>query len=91
VLFTEGITEAARPDGEQFGEEGLIRLIKTMADEPPSKLNAKLLTDVKSFCGSHLQDDATLIVITVCPTHTEGDLEGNSLSLLAFAPEGNAR
>ena len=24
VLFTDGITEAAKADGEQFGEEGLI-------------------------------------------------------------------
>jgi phosphoserine phosphatase RsbU/P len=90
VLFTDGITEASRPDGEQFGEEGLIRLIKTLADEPPSRLNAKLLTDVKSFCDSHLQDDATLIAITVGPTRTGRNLEDNSPSLLAFGPEVKA-
>jgi serine phosphatase RsbU (regulator of sigma subunit) len=90
VLFTDGLTEAARPDGEQFGEEGLIRLVKMLSDEPPSKLNAKLLTDVKNFCDSHLQDDATLISITVRPTHTEGDLEDSSLSLLACGSEGKA-
>jgi sigma-B regulation protein RsbU (phosphoserine phosphatase) len=88
LLFTDGITEAAKSNGEQFGEEGLIRLIKTLADEPSSKLNAKLLTDVKSFCDSHLEDDATLIVITVRPTHTGGNLEDNSPSLSAFCPEG---
>ena len=65
VLFTDGITEAARTDGEQFGEEGLIQVVKRLADEPPSNLNAELLTDVKSFCDSHLQDDATLITIGV--------------------------
>jgi sigma-B regulation protein RsbU (phosphoserine phosphatase) len=90
VLFTDGITEAARPDGEQFGEEGLIRLVKMLSDEPPSKLNAKLLTDVKNFCDSHLQDDATLITITVRPKHTGGDLEDSSLSLLAFGSGGKA-
>jgi phosphoserine phosphatase RsbU/P len=90
VLFTDGITEAARPDGEQFGEEGLIRLVKMLSDEPPSKLNAKLLTDIKNFCDSHLQDDATLITITVRPTHTEGDLEDSGLSLLALGSEGKA-
>jgi sigma-B regulation protein RsbU (phosphoserine phosphatase) len=91
VLFTDGLTEAARPDAEQFGEEGLIRLIKTLADEPPSKLNENLLTGVKHFCDSHLQNDATLIAITVRPTHTGGDLEDNSLSLLAFGLEGKAQ
>ena len=91
VLFTDGITEAARQDGEQFGEEGLIRLIETLSDEPPSKLNAKLLKDVKGFCDSHLQDDTTLIAITVRPTCIGGNLEDKSPSLLAVGPESKAQ
>lgn len=91
VLFTDGITEAAKPNGEQFGAEGLIRLLKALADEPSSKLNAKLLTDVKSFCDSHLEDDATLIAITVRPTLTGTNLEDNSPSLVAFCPESKAQ
>jgi len=91
MLFTDGIMEAAKPNGEQFGAEGLIRLLKTLADEPSSKLNAKLLTGVKSFCDSQLEDDATLIAITVRPTLTGANLEGNSPSLLAFCPEGKAQ
>jgi phosphoserine phosphatase RsbU/P len=47
VLFTDGITEAAKANGEQFGEEGLIQVVKRLADEPPSKLNAELLADVR--------------------------------------------
>ena len=35
--------------------------------------------------------DATLIAITVLPTRTGGDLEDNSLSLLAFVLEGKAQ
>jgi sigma-B regulation protein RsbU (phosphoserine phosphatase) len=65
VLYTDGITEAAKADGEEFGEERLIHLLKALADESPSDLNAHLLTDVKKFCDSHLQDDATLISIAV--------------------------
>ena len=65
VLFTDGITEAAGANGEQFGEEGLIQVVKKLANEPASKLNAEALTDVKIFCDSHLQDDATLITIAV--------------------------
>lgn len=70
MLFTDGITEAAKPDGEQFGEEGLIRFMKTLGDESPSSLNANLLSEVKSFCASHLRDDATLIAIAVRAPHT---------------------
>jgi sigma-B regulation protein RsbU (phosphoserine phosphatase) len=68
ILFTDGITEAARPGGEQLGEQGLVRLLEALPDQPPPKLNATLLANVKHFCASHLQDDATLICIAVMPT-----------------------
>jgi sigma-B regulation protein RsbU (phosphoserine phosphatase) len=70
VLFTDGITEAARANGEQFGEEGLIQIVTRLAGEPPSKLSADLLAAVKSFCESHLQDDATLLTIGVTDPYT---------------------
>ena len=72
VLFTDGITEAAKQDGEQFGEEGLIRLLKTLADEPPSKLNARLPTEVKNLCDAHLQDDAIHFVEEIHRLTSEG-------------------
>jgi len=84
VLFTDGITEAAKADGEQFGEEGLIQVVKRLADEPPSKLNAELLTEVKSFCDSHLQDDATLITIAVGDAYTGKNSENHIASVLTF-------
>jgi phosphoserine phosphatase RsbU/P len=76
VLYTDGITEASQPDGEQFGEEGLIRVLEGLAEERPSKWNAKLLHDVKSFCHSRLQDDATLITIAVGALPAEKDSRG---------------
>lgn len=62
VLFTDGITEAARPDGEEFGED---RLIQIAAREQCSAAELKdcLLAQVREFCNSQLADDATLIVI----------------------------
>ena len=65
LLFTDGLTEAAGSDGEQLGEEGLVRLLKALADQPLAQWNASLLADVKQFCGSQLQDDATLISVAV--------------------------
>jgi sigma-B regulation protein RsbU (phosphoserine phosphatase) len=84
VLFTDGITEAAKADGEQFGEEGLIQVVKRLADEPLSKLNAELLTEVKSFCDSHLQDDATLITIAVGDAYPGKNSDNRSSSVLTF-------
>jgi sigma-B regulation protein RsbU (phosphoserine phosphatase) len=84
VLFTDGITEAAKADGEQFGEEGLLQVVKRLADEPLSKLNAELLTEVKTFCDSHLQDDATLITIAVGDAYPGKNSDNRSSSVLTF-------
>jgi len=85
VLFTDGITEAARANGEQFGEEGLIQVVTRLAGEPPSKLNADLLADVKSFCESHLQDDATLLTIGVADLYTGKESDKHISSALTRA------
>jgi phosphoserine phosphatase RsbU/P len=65
LLFTDGITEAAKPDGEEFGEERLVGVANTARDATPAELNAQLLKHVKGFCNAQLQDDATLVVIAV--------------------------
>ncbi len=79
LLFTDGITEAARQDGEQFGEDALIRLMKTLADEPLSSLSAKMLTNVKGFCDLPLQDDVTLITIAADPNAKKPENERPSV------------
>jgi sigma-B regulation protein RsbU (phosphoserine phosphatase) len=65
VLFTDGITEAANANGEQFGEDGVTRAVTNLAGQTPSKLNADLLAEAKRFCDLRLQDDATLLTIGV--------------------------
>lgn len=65
LLFTGGITEACQADGEQFGEERLMRRLEKLAAEAPSALNRRLLESVRSFGGSHLQDDVALIAVAV--------------------------
>jgi serine phosphatase RsbU (regulator of sigma subunit) len=65
VLLTDGITEAAKPDGEEVGRQGLIRAVKGLVGESAPDLNARLLTDVKKFCDSGLEDDATLLGVGV--------------------------
>ena len=65
LLFTDGITEAASPDGEEFGEAKLAALAKAHSSLSASQLNATVLAQVSHFCGGHFQDDATLVVIAV--------------------------
>lgn len=64
LLFTDGITEAGLPNGEEFGEQRLIAAARTYASKSTLELKSTLLADVKQFSASHLTDDATLIVIS---------------------------
>ena len=66
LLFTDGITEAAKSDGEEFGEQRLIDTAIRLAKRSSAELKDQLLSEVKGFCDSQLQDDATLIVVGVC-------------------------
>ena len=62
-LFTDGISEAMREDGEEFGEAGLLAAARSGALLSPAKLKTHLLGEVNQYCNSQLHDDATLLVI----------------------------
>ena len=63
LLFTDGITEASSADGEEFGEERVATIAERHAMRSAGEIKDQLLADVKEFCDSQLQDDATLIVV----------------------------
>ena len=67
VLFTDGLTEAALPDGEEFGEAHLISSVRANAANSTSEVKLQLLNDVKQFCSGQLADDVTLIVVSALP------------------------
>ena len=63
LLFTDGITEAEGPDGEEFGTERVSSFAKIHAANSAAKMNQELLAQVTEFCGAHFKDDATLLVL----------------------------
>lgn len=65
VIVTDGITEAENAQQEQFGEDRLISLVRKHRDLPSSQLQRLLLDSVGSFSGGVLQDDATLLVVSM--------------------------
>lgn len=65
LLFTDGITEAEGPQGEEFGMEKVAGFAKTHAASSAAKVNQQLLAQVTEFCGAQFQDDATLVVLAV--------------------------
>ncbi len=66
VLFTDGVTEACSPEGEEFGEARLLSLLEDYRGLSADELQAKILAVVAEFSGGRWQDDATLLVLAVC-------------------------
>ena len=64
-LFTDGITEAAGPDGQEFGLDNIAAFAAAHRASSAPALNNLLLAQVTDFCGAKFQDDATLLVIGV--------------------------
>jgi len=63
ILFTDGVTEACSPAGEEFGEARLLRLLTDHRTLSAAGLQAKILAEVTEFSGGRWQDDATLLVL----------------------------
>jgi phosphoserine phosphatase RsbU/P len=67
LLFTDGITEAMSPEGEQFGEQRMLAVMASRDSQPVDELQSQLLANVKDFSNSRLTDDATLILVATSP------------------------
>jgi sigma-B regulation protein RsbU (phosphoserine phosphatase) len=65
VLVTDGITEARNKEEEEFGEERLIDFVRRNRLLPAAELQQNLLATVASFAGQALQDDATLMIVSM--------------------------
>ena len=65
LLFTDGVTEACDPDGEEFGDGRLLQLLEENRELSAENLQRKILSVVGEFCRGHWHDDATLIAIAV--------------------------
>src|SRR5438045_6887974 len=64
VLYTDGVTEALNPEGDEFGLERTIQAVRASACNGAPALVKKLIGHVRNFTGSHPQnDDITLIAI----------------------------
>lgn len=64
TLYSDGVTEARSPGGEEFGEERLERFLRGHKDLPPEKLVNELIAEVVKFTNAvQLADDVTVVVI----------------------------
>ena len=65
VLYTDGVTEANNPAGEEFGEERLLALLREHRAVSAEQLQKTILAAADEFSGGHWHDDATLLVVAV--------------------------
>ena len=64
VLFTDGISEATNPQGNQFGAAALEQSAFAHRQLAPAQLAAACLEDLRRFqAGLALQDDLTLLIL----------------------------
>ena len=65
IFYTDGITEARNPAGDEYGEEQLAAAAIASRTDPAEVMKESLLADVNAFTGGHFDDDATLIVVGI--------------------------
>jgi phosphoserine phosphatase RsbU/P len=65
ILFTDGVTEANNPEGEEFGEARLLGLLEQNRASSAGELQKRILNAAAAFSGGHWRDDVTLLVLAV--------------------------
>lgn len=69
LLYTDGITEAATPADEEYGERRLERLIGEQGQLAPASLIENVVANVIKFCGkAKPPDDMTMMVVSRAAT-----------------------
>ena len=65
LLYTDGVTEAANPADEEFGEQRLEQLLRERAGTTPPRLIETIFETVIAFCGrAKPADDMTMMVVS---------------------------
>jgi len=62
VLYTDGITEAANPAGEEFGEDRLIEILRCQRHLQPPMLLQSIVSTVQEFSDRKQADDITAVI-----------------------------
>lgn len=62
LLFSDGVSEAADPLGEEFGEARLLSALRAGVRLPAGDLLASIVDALEDFAGPSVEDDVTLVV-----------------------------
>jgi len=67
VLYTDGVTEAANEDEEEFGQARLVDALLSQGQAPLQQLLQWVLGEVGRFSRGEQQDDITLVIARCLP------------------------
>jgi sigma-B regulation protein RsbU (phosphoserine phosphatase) len=66
LLYTDGVSEAESPTGEQFGTRRLEQCLKRIAGGTANEILKGVVDEVTAYAGEHgVSDDLTLVVVKV--------------------------
>lgn len=66
AVYTDGVTEALNPEGEEFGEDRLMETLRAAATLPANEVSAELVRSIQDWCVEAPQhDDLTFVVLKV--------------------------
>ena len=65
LFYTDGITEARSPEGEEYGEDRLAAAALALRTSTAEVIKDAVLADVNAFTDGKFEDDATLIVVGI--------------------------
>ncbi len=74
VLYTDGITEAANPEEEMFGEERLEQLLTEHRHSSAREIEEQVYSSIKDFvAGAAQADDLTMVIVKMTLKEADED------------------
>ena len=63
VFYTDGVTEAENPFGEEFGFERLAEVVRQGSSLSAEDLMSNVYDAAGNFCSDDFNDDVTILVV----------------------------
>ncbi|MBO0800840.1 MAG: serine/threonine-protein phosphatase, partial [Blastocatellia bacterium] len=66
VAYTDGLSDARNPEGEEFGEDRLVQMIVDHAELPVHEMRDRIFSNIHSWQRGEPQfDDMTMVIVKV--------------------------
>ena len=80
MLFTDGVTELRNASGDEFGEERVVAIAQARIEAPD--IHQGVLDALQAFNGGAIQDDVTVMAITMRSPETTAEAISRSRAAL---------